>query len=59
MAQSVKCPLLDFGSGRGLIVCEFKPRVGLCADGVESAWDSLFLSAPPLLAISLSLSQKY
>ena len=25
----------DFGSGHGLAVCEFKPRVGLCADSSE------------------------
>ena len=40
MAQSVKCLSLDFGSGHDLMVCEFEPRVGLCADSVESAWDS-------------------
>ena len=25
----------DFGSGHDLAVCEFEPRVGLCADGSE------------------------
>ena len=25
----------DFGSGHDLVVHEFKPRVGLCADGSE------------------------
>ena len=34
-AQSVKCPTLGFGSGHDLTVCEFKPRVELCADSVE------------------------
>ena len=35
----------------------FEPYVGLCADSVEPAWDSLspFLSAPALLMLSLSL----
>ena len=34
MAQSVKRPTLAFGSGPDLMVCEFKPHVGLCADSV-------------------------
>ena len=28
MAQSVKRPTLDFGSGHDLTVCEFEPRIG-------------------------------
>ena len=52
MAESVEC-LLDFGSGHDLMVCEFEPRIGLCADIVESAWDSLplplFLPLPLIL----------
>ena len=57
MAQSVKRLTLDSGSGHDLAVPEFKPRIGLCADSAESAWDSphLSLSAPPLLMLSLSL----
>ena len=49
---------LDFGSGHDLTVREMEPRVKLYADSVEPAWDSLSpsLSAPPLLALSLSLS---
>ena len=33
------------------------PRIGLCADSAEPAWDSLSpsLSAPPPLTLSLSL----
>ena len=54
VAQSVKHPTLDFGSDHDLTVREFKPLVGLCADGMEPAWDSL--SAPPLLMHTLSLS---
>ena len=57
MAQSVELLTLDFSSGHDLRVHGFKPHVGLSADSVESVWDSLSpcLSAPPLLALSLSL----
>ena len=60
VAWSVKPPTPDFGSGHDLMVREFKPCVGLWADGVELAWDPLSpsLSAPPLLDLSLSLFQK-
>ena len=54
MARAVKRPTLDFGSGHNLTVRGFEPRVGLCADSVEPAWDSA--SASPLLLPSLSLS---
>ena len=37
VAQSVNPLTLGFGSGHDLIVPEFKPRVRLCADGVEPA----------------------
>ena len=43
MAQSVGHLTLDFGSGHDLPVRGFEPHVGLCADGVEPAWDSLSL----------------
>ena len=56
MAQLVKRLTLDFGSGRKCTVHEFEPHIGLCADSVELAWDSL--SAPPLLSLSLSLKNK-
>ena len=46
MAQSVKPPALDFGSGRDLAVGELKPRIGPCADSTEPAWDSVSLSVP-------------
>ena len=60
MAQSVKRPTLDFGSGHDLTVRECEPCMGLCTDSTEPAWDSLSssLSAPPLLALSVSLSNK-
>ena len=53
MAQSVKRPTLDLSSGHDLTVCGFEPCVGLCADRVGPAWDSL--SAPPSLTHTLSL----
>ena len=58
VAQSVKPPILDFCSGHDLTVCGFKPRIGLCTDSVDPAWDSFFpsLSAPSLLILSLCLS---
>ena len=45
----------DFGPGHDLTVREVEPRLGLCADGAEPAWDSLspLLSVPPLLVLSL------
>ena len=57
MAQSVKRLTLGFGSGHDLAVCEFEPHTGLRTDSVETAWDSLCLSAPPPLALSVSLSK--
>ena len=56
LGGSVKHPILGFGFGHDLTVQEFEPQVGLCTDGVESAWDSLSpsLSAPPLLMFSFS-----
>ena len=51
MAQSVKHLTLDFGSDHDLTVLEYELHVGLCADSVELAWDSLSpsFSAPPPL----------
>ena len=59
VVQSVKCLILDFGSGRDITVPEFEPHAGLCAD--DTAWSlvwilSLFLSLCPFLARSLSVS---
>ena len=51
LGDSVKRLTLDLGSGHDLTVHGFDPRMGLCADIAE-----LSLSAPPLLACSLSLS---
>ena len=44
VAWSVTHPTLGFCSAHDLMVCEFEPHVGLCTDGVETAWDSLSLS---------------
>ena len=59
MAQSIKHPTLDFGSGH-LMVPEMKPHARLCTDSEEPAWDSLSPSiiASPLLECSLSLKTK-
>ena len=59
VAQSVKRPTLDFGSGHDLTGCEFKPHISLCMDSVDPAWDSVsFLSVPPLLALYLFQKKK-
>ena len=58
MAQSVKHPTLDFGSGHDLMVRELEPHIGLGADRAETAWDSLSLCSSPTCGLSLSLSQK-
>ena len=55
MAQSVKHPTLDFGSDHDLAVREFGPRVGLCTDSEELAWDSLSLALSLPLPSSLAL----
>ena len=43
MAQSVKHPTLDFGSGHDLMVLGI-PCMGLNADSEDPAWDSLSLT---------------
>ena len=61
VAELVKRRTLDFGSGHDLMVSQMEPRVGVCADSAELAWDSLSpsLSAPPpACALSLSLKNK-
>ena len=37
VAQLVKGPTLDFDSDDDLMICEFKPQTGLCAEDVEPA----------------------
>ena len=63
VVQSVKRPTLGFSSGHDLRVRYFEPRVGLCTDGTEPAWDSLSpsLSAPSpthTLALKNKLKKK-
>ena len=60
MAQSVKRQTLGLCSGHDLTIgeFEFKPCIGLSADGadsVEPAWDFPSFSAPPPLTLSVSL----
>ena len=61
MAQSVRHPNIDFGTGPDLLAHGMESRVGLCTDSVGPARDSLppSLSAPPpLVCVStFSLSQ--
>ena len=70
VGQPVKRLILDFSSGHDLLVREFRPHVGLCADnedclGILSLFLSPSLSSPSLLTHththththSLSLSQ--
>ena len=52
MAQSVKRLTHDFGSGHDLTVLEFEPHIGLCADSIEPALDSL----SPSLSLPLPCS---
>ena len=53
MAQLVKHPTLDLGSGHDLRVCEFKSCIGLCAYGAESGILSLCSS----LAVSKQINK--
>ena len=55
MAQSVKCPTLDFGSGHDLTVRGMEPRVEQCGTCLGF---SLSLSLCPSPAHALSLSIK-
>ena len=54
VAQSIKYPTLDFGSGHDPTVPEIEPHVGLCVNSVEPAWDLLSpsFSTPPWLSLS-------
>ena len=57
MVQSIKQPTLGFGSGHDLVVGEFKPHIGLCADSVESAWDSLSLCPSHACVLTLKINK--
>ena len=52
MAQSLKCPILDFGSGHDLTFQGIEPRLGLWANSTEPARDAL--CAPSYLYLSIS-----
>ena len=54
MAQLLKHLTLDFCSGHDLTVPGIEPRLGLCADCAEPAWDSLSLSVSVSVYLSLS-----
>ena len=58
VAQSVKHLTLGFCSGHELMVCEFEPRIRLCAESAEPARDSLSLSLSlcsfPVHSVSVS-----
>ena len=62
VAQLVKCPALDIGSDHDLIVRGTEPCIGLCADTVDPAWDSLSpslsASSPFALFMSLKINKK-
>ena len=53
MAQWVKRLTLDVGSGHDLTLMSLSLTLGLCADGVEPAWDSLSPLPVPLPRSSL------
>ena len=57
VALLVERPTPDLGSGHDLMVRGFEPHVGLCADCVEPAWDSVSpsLCPSPVRALTLSL----
>ena len=54
MAQWVKRPTLDFGSGHDLTVHGMEPHIELHADSAEPTWDSLAPSLSAPLPRSLS-----
>ena len=59
VVQSVKHQTLHLGSGHDVAVRGFEPRIGLCTDSTEAAWDSLSLSLsvpPSSLPLSLKIN---
>ena len=57
MAQLVKWLTLGLGSGHDLMVGDFEPCMGFCANSVQPAWDSVFLSLHPSSALSIALNK--
>ena len=60
VARSIKWATLGFGSGHDPRVLEFRPCVGLSADSMEPAWDSLslFLCCSPSLPLKINKKRK-
>ena len=54
----LKRPTLDLSSGHDLSVRELEPCVGLLADSVELAWDSVSPSLCSFPTLSCSLKNK-
>ena len=54
VAQSVKRVTLGFDPSHDLTACGFEPRFGLCADGAELAYLSLYPCPACVLMRSLS-----
>ena len=62
VAQLVKCPTLDFGSGHDLRVHEIEPCIGLCTDSPQPVFLFLSLSvslsslrlSPPVLSLKIN-----
>ena len=59
VAQSVEHLTLDLDSGQDFTIHEIKPRVQLCADSMEPAWDSLslFIFLSPTCSLSLKINE--
>ena len=57
--QLIKHPTLGFGSGHDLQLREIKSHIRVCADSVETAWDSLSLAPPAVLALSLNINKHF
>ena len=56
VAQSLKHPTLDFGSGHDLTVPGIEPHVGLCTNHRVCLGFSLLLSLPLLCSCTCALS---
>ena len=56
VGQSTEHLTLDFSSGHDFRVREMEPRMGLCTDSAEPAWDSLSVSLCPL-PLSLKINE--
>ena len=57
MAQLVRHPTVEYGSGHDLMVRGFEPRVWLLTDSMEPSWDSLCASSSFFLFLSLKINK--